>query len=517
MPSAKSASGQPPAPQSKRDSGGFTIVEMVIALAIFAVSSTIFASELVTTYRAYAVSKDRTIAEEIATESIEKARDLPYTSLGTTPGNPKGTIPRNTTIVANGLTYAIRTSVQYVNDPIPGGLISDANYKRVRVRVSRNGELYSDMTTVVAPPNRAALNRGVVKVFVADYASNTAIAAAAISLTDGPSSTLDDESDASGRAVFADLVPTTTAKPKYSINVSAVGYTVLPEDVAPAPAAQTSLITRQVFSTTIRMFKTVTVTAKIVNPDGTPFSLPSTLTISSSRGTGTKALTGDTISFTSVGTSPIIPSVEYTLNASALIAGSPITGTAVTKVVPVNYPSDLTSEFVIVMPTPSVPTTTIALPTTTTVALPTTTIALPTTTTLAPTTTTTLAPTTTTTLAPTTTTIALPTTTTVAPTTTTVAPTTTTTTPLNHVFVTITVKKKSNGSPLSGATVKVTGGGGNVTYTGTTDSFGEVDFDLPISTTAYTVTVTRNSYHTYESTKIFNLLNDDLTVELRGS
>ena len=513
MPTAKSASGQPLAPQSKRDSGGFTIVEMVIALAIFAVSSTIFASELVTTYRAYAVSKDRTIAEEIATESIEKARDLPYASLGTTPGNPRGTIPRNTTIVANGLTYAIRTSVQYVNDPIPGGLISDANYKRVRVRVSRDGDLYSDMTTVVAPPNRAALNRGVVKVIVADYASNTAIAAASISLTDGPSSTLDDESDASGRAVFADLVPTTTAKPKYSIIVAAAGYSVLPEDVAPAPAAQTSLITRQVFSTTIRMFKTVTVTAKIVNPDGTPFEYPSTLTISSNRGTGTKALTGNTTSFTAVGTSPIIPSVEYTINASALIAGSPITGTAVTKVVPANYPSDLTSEFVIVMPTPSVPTTTIALPTTTTAA-PTTTVALTTTTTVAPTTTT-VAPTTTTT-APTTTTVA-PTTTTVAPTTTTVAPTTTTTIPSNHVLVTITVKKKSNGSVMSGATVKITGGGGNVTYTGTTDSFGEIDFELPISTTPYTVKVTRNSYQTYESTKIFNLANDTLTVELRAS
>jgi prepilin-type N-terminal cleavage/methylation domain-containing protein len=337
---------------SDRSDRGFTIVEMSIALAIFTLISTFFAAQLVGSYRVYSIAKDRTLAEEIGTEAIESARNLTYANLGTYPGNPPGLIPRDKVVTIDGLSFDVTTSIQYVDDPIPGGVITAANYKRMRVTVSRDGQDFADLTTVIAPPNRAAMTRGVIKVLTADFANNTAIPNATLVVSGGPSPTRTDYTDAAGKAFFADLLPTTSGSPYYSITASAPGYSVLPEDVAPATAARTSLIARQVFSTTLRLFKTVTITANLVNVNGTPFTQPATLSISSSRGTGSIPVTGGTVSFSAVGTTPVIPSVSYTLNATSSIVGIPIIGGAVTQSVPNNYPTDLTSTFTIIMPPP---------------------------------------------------------------------------------------------------------------------------------------------------------------------
>ena len=325
---------------------------MSVALAIFALLSTFFAAQLVSTYRVYSKSKDHSLAEQIASETIEKGRALAYTDLGTNPGNPPGLLPRDSTRTVNGVLYDVTTSVHYTDDPIPGGPQTHANYKRMTVTVERAGAVVADMTTDIAPPNRALLTRGSIRVLTADYALNTPIQNASIDVTGGPSANRSDYSDATGHATYADLLPTTPAKPNYSITASAPNYSVVPEDLPPAPAAQTSLLASQLYSTTIRMFKTVTITANLVRPDGTPFTYPSTATVSSPRGSMTVPVVNGTVSFSNVGSEPVIPSVAYTINATAVIAGNPVTGAPTTKVVPNNYPTDVTSTFQVVMPPP---------------------------------------------------------------------------------------------------------------------------------------------------------------------
>ncbi len=325
---------------------------MAVALAIFSVISLIFASQLVGNYRVYSASKDHSLAEELASEAIEEGRNFAYADLGTNPGNPPGVIPRDAIETVNGVAFDVTTTIQLVDDPIPGGFTTHANYKRMRVAVSRDGVVLADMSTIVAPPKRASLTRGTIRVLVSDYANNTPIGGATVNVGSGPSPNRSDYSDASGRTMFADLLATTTAKPNYEITASSPGYSVLPEDQPPAPAVKPTLAPSQLFSTTVRMFKTVTVTANLVKPNGDPFLYDSMLTITSSRGSETVAVTGGTIDFSTVGAEPVIPSTSYTLSATSSIAGAPVSGAAETQVVPNQYPDDLTSTYNIVMPPP---------------------------------------------------------------------------------------------------------------------------------------------------------------------
>ena len=332
--------------------GGFSVVEMMMALAIFTIIATVFASQLVGNYRTFALTNDRSVAEDLANETIEMGRNLNYFSLGTTPGNPPGVIPRTATKTVEGVSFDVTTTVKYVDDPVPGGYHTAANYKRLEVEVAREGVVVANMATIVAPPVKAAINRATVKVLASDYANNTPIPNAVIGLSGGPSPARSDFTDAAGNVVFAELLPTNVTNPTYTITASAPGYSVLPNDVAPAPAAQTSLLVSQIYSTSIRLFKTVTATVNLVKPDGTPFMYPSTLSVSSARGATSMAVSNGTLTFTTVGSEPVIPSVTYTMTASSSIAGVPVAGNTVTKTVPNQYPSDLTSTFTVVMPLP---------------------------------------------------------------------------------------------------------------------------------------------------------------------
>ena len=65
-----------------RDEEGFTLIEMVIALAIGAVAFTALAAVLMVSLKAVAVQKTRTRANEIATQGIEDLQRFDYDHLG---------------------------------------------------------------------------------------------------------------------------------------------------------------------------------------------------------------------------------------------------------------------------------------------------------------------------------------------------------------------------------------------------------------------------------------------------
>lgn len=331
---------------------GFTLVEMSVALAVLAVLAMAFASQLFATYKVYAGSKEHTIAEQIATSQIEAGRALAYDDLGTSPGNPPGPIPRDQTVVSGGFTFTVTTAIQFVDDPVPGGFHTGQNMKQMRVTVARAGKTVVDLQTRVPPQLTSSLTKGTINVLVADYALNTPIVGAEVTIAGGPSPTRTDLTDASGRSVFAGLLPTTSPPTdRYSITAAAAGYTTLPVDMPPAPAAYTNLIATQVFNTTIRMFKTVAITTQLVFPDDTPFTYPSTVKITAPSAVDISAPTG-AITFSSVGGAPILPSTSYTITATSTAFGGTVTGTAVTKVVPDLYPTVSTSTFKIVMNIP---------------------------------------------------------------------------------------------------------------------------------------------------------------------
>ncbi len=331
----------------RRGEDGFTIIEMTLSLAILALTAAFFAAQLASSYTVYGKARERTLAEELANQTIEATRDLAYDSVVV---NPFGV---TTTQNLGGLDFTVSKYTKYIADPIPGRFVTGTNYKGLRVIVKRKGKTLADMETLLAPRTQSSLTKGIIKVFVSDFADNTPIAGAAVTVSGGPSPSVTDLTDATGNSEFAGLDPTPATGPTshYVLTATATDYTVLPEFLPNALAVYPTLAATQTFSTAIQMFKTVSVNARLTYADGTPFAFPATLSISSAtRGSGTVPITGGSGAFASFGTTPVIPKVDYTFNATATVFGTPLTGTAVVQRVAPLYPTDLTTTVTIVMP-----------------------------------------------------------------------------------------------------------------------------------------------------------------------
>ena len=298
------------------DQRGFTIIEMSVALAVFSLLSVLFASQLVTNYRVYGKAKERTTAEEIASRIIERARELDYGDVGIVGGTPPGTIPASSTETVNGLTYTVTNTVALVDDPVPGSLSASANYKRLRVVVSSGGAVLSDLITVVSSPEKAVASNAVMRVMVADYILNKPLVGATVNVS-GVGSPQSRLTDAAGRVEFAGLAPTNSvANEHYSLTAALAGYQLFPTDVPPSPAVHTTFGPTQVFDTTIRLFKTVSITIRLVNPDGTPYTPSTYVWFQSSQGGQNLLVTGGEMTITSMAPAggapqPIYPLARY--------------------------------------------------------------------------------------------------------------------------------------------------------------------------------------------------------------
>ena len=69
---------------------GFGLVEMIVAMTLFAALALIFAFTASSALRTYQVSRIRTLGEQLATGKLEDARRLPYDDLGTLGWQPAG-------------------------------------------------------------------------------------------------------------------------------------------------------------------------------------------------------------------------------------------------------------------------------------------------------------------------------------------------------------------------------------------------------------------------------------------
>jgi prepilin-type N-terminal cleavage/methylation domain-containing protein len=332
----------------ERSEEGFTLIEMVVALAVFAVLATAFAAVLSSSMRSFTSSKVRTLAEQAASSQLEDTRRLAYEDIGTVGGNPPGTIAATRSVTSSGVTLTLKTRVTYVDDAAPNTTATGADYKSVTVTVTspKVPTLNVKMQTLVAPPDQPSLSKALVKVLVADYALNQAVPDATVTVSGGPSANRSDTTDAAGYATFAALDPNPASGPqsKYSVNVSAPGYVVLPADLPPSTAASRSLSAGQKFETTLRIFKPVTVNVHLVTPTGTPFTGAATVSLSSADGSGSFPVTGGNVTISQLGGNPLIPG-QFTVGASA--AGSFSASQVVN--VPTSYPTNLTSDVTIVM------------------------------------------------------------------------------------------------------------------------------------------------------------------------
>ncbi len=334
-----------------RGEGGFTLIEAVFAMVLFAGLAAAMAGLLTSAISANKLSRQRTIADQAAMEQIESIRRLDYEDVGIVLGNPPGTVPPTTAVNVTGLDATITVQIRYVDDPTPTSYETTANYKRVVVSVRRDSDnkLLAREVTYVAPTSRTpfgGVNLAIVQPLVIDYGLNVPVENATVDLLTGPSAPRSDLTDVNGKVSFQKLTPNATANcPSdcYDLVASLSGYVMLdsPQRVNVGPG--------QTATPTLQIYRPGTINLDLRNGAGGQFTGTTFVKLTSARNgaTQTFSVTGGTAAITAVAGEPIVPSVQYT--AEAWTTGTPLCASPVTQYVPDDYPDVLSSTFTLTM------------------------------------------------------------------------------------------------------------------------------------------------------------------------
>ncbi|HEY0417258.1 MAG TPA: hypothetical protein VGC78_12820 [Gaiellaceae bacterium] len=339
------------------------LVETVLASAIFVLVSTVTIATVVSSTTSTRVAKDQTISEQGASTMIESIRLMAqdpnsYNNIGTVNGNPPGTIPASQPFtgingIALGTPATMVTRVTYASSNVPGSYTSGNSYKKISVTITRNsdGKQLAQLVTYVAPPLRAAGNTATINATVTDVGNNTPVPGSTVALSTGPSAPASDVTDSAGKVQFTGLTanPTSGSQAYYDLAVTPPsGYQVLSDTVSPNAAAHVQLSPTQIFSTTLLVYQAVTINVALQNPNLTTYTGNATVTVTSSRGSGTFSYTGTPLTITTL-TPPsgelLVPGLSYTVQATA----PGFNTVSSIQTVPTSYPSSLSSTFTLTM------------------------------------------------------------------------------------------------------------------------------------------------------------------------
>jgi type II secretory pathway pseudopilin PulG len=210
---------------------GFTLIESLVLLFIFAIVSLAFLETYATGTRLIIESKNRLGATALANQKIEIIRSIDYDAIGTTTGIPAGDISEYETISVNTVKYRVHTVVQYADDVFDGRLGSNPtdaipnDYKRVKIEVSW-GALGTDQTvalfTDVAPDGvETSAGGGVLSINILDSAG-MGVPGASVHIVNGASGiNVTVQTDATGNIT---LPGTPAGTQNYALTVSKSGY-----------------------------------------------------------------------------------------------------------------------------------------------------------------------------------------------------------------------------------------------------------------------------------------------------
>lgn len=218
---------------STNGKNGFTLVEIIVVVAVFLMITTAITATYVKIYQLLEANKIKITALDLANEQIEIIRNLPYSDVGEISGIPSGKIPHTQILSRSGITFAATTTIRNIDDPFDGQIgsstkrdLSPADYKMVEVDISPQTNYFTtplSLVTYVAPKNlEGSSNNGAlfVKVFDADgipiQGANIHIENKSIT----PNVIIDDVSDDQGMLNIVDVPPSSA----YKIIVTENGY-----------------------------------------------------------------------------------------------------------------------------------------------------------------------------------------------------------------------------------------------------------------------------------------------------
>lgn len=217
-----------------RSNGGFSLVELVVAVAVFTVISISIYSSYTTIFSTVFLSNAKLDAVDLVNEQLEIVRNLPYADVGISGGIPAGVLPHTQTLVRDGITFNVTITVRNTDDPFDGTLggtpndLSPADFKTVEVEINcascKNFKPVI-VTTRVAPKNlETASTNGALFVRVFD-ANGDPISDADVHISNTqvvPNITVDDVTNVSGMLQVVDAPPGANA---YDITVTKSGFT----------------------------------------------------------------------------------------------------------------------------------------------------------------------------------------------------------------------------------------------------------------------------------------------------
>ena len=346
--------------RSVRAEHGFTLIEAVMAMAIFLGVSTALAGVLTSSISARSLASERTAAEQVANDQLEWIRSLDYADVGLTAnGNPAGDVDATGNQSAFGgptvpSRYTVAIEITWVDDPVPTSFSTKANYKNVNVTVSRarDAKVLTMQSTQVGPRQRAAfggINLGIVNVQVLDYYYEHAVPGHRRQSHQRAhaSSPLSDSSDAAGYVRFPALSPA-SGSTYYDLVVPTFnGYILLPDpttthfQLAAGSTPPTKIL---------QVYRPVTLTVDFNQSSGPPFVGTVVFTVANSRGSKSYTYTGTPVTVTTItnsatGASELLVPGTYTITVTNS-AASLFYSDVLTQDVPStlsNYPSTLTA------------------------------------------------------------------------------------------------------------------------------------------------------------------------------
>lgn len=241
-----------------RDSKGFTLIEIIVAVAIFLIFAIGIYSGIQFIFKSVYQSRLRIIETGILNEQVEIIRNLSFHSVGIVNGSPAGTLERTVTTTRNGIGFTITRTIRNVDDPFDGTIggdpndLSPADYKIAEVEIICNNCTQKEpvsISTRVAPkylegdPNNGAL---FIEVFDANAIPVQGATVHVVATTTDPAFDFTDTTDNEGYLRIVDLPSAVTA---YNITVSKNGYTtdqtIEPSEENPNPIKPPSSVIAQ--------------------------------------------------------------------------------------------------------------------------------------------------------------------------------------------------------------------------------------------------------------------------------
>lgn len=303
-------------PSASREDG-FTVLELVwsaailLVVAIGVIGALNFAAE--STRRSAA----RVTALNVATEQLEKARSMPYDSVGVvyldgSHGSPAGTLPATTTVDG---AYQVTTSVTWARDPST----NRALYKKVRVDVAWESGTVNVSTNIFGKSN--LVNTGDMSVHILYLDGNGPVANTLVTITPTSGTAVSVRTDETGEAFFG-FVPSGT----YAVTAAVSGYIV---DVSALTAVTVTADTLASVTAYAQLASSMRVTTVVTASDGTTTPL-SGVSVTAKK-TGFATLSGTTGTDGSVVFTELV-SGDYSISAT-LTGYGPASGT-VTVVTP---------------------------------------------------------------------------------------------------------------------------------------------------------------------------------------